>query len=143
MELLELLDLARNKINYRQINEFVKAGSVAAAILTDSGSVYCGVNIEVTCSLGMCAERNACANMLTNGENRIVKLACVNMYGDIGMPCGACREMLMQLDADNVNMEIITDYDGGSVTLGELCPGWWGESEFGKHLRLIEERRLL
>ena len=45
------------------------------------------------------------------------------------MPCGACREFLMQLNYENRNMEIMTDYESRkTVTLEELIPGWWGTS---------------
>lgn len=44
------------------------------------------------------------------------------------MPCGACREFLMQLSTDNASAEIMQDYDRGeTITLGELMPFWWGE----------------
>lgn len=36
--------------------------------------IYTGVCIDTACTLGMCAERNAIANMITNGEGKIVKL---------------------------------------------------------------------
>ena len=48
-----------------------------------------------------------------------------------GMPCGACREFLMQLSYENRNMEIMTDYKTRkTITLGELVPGWWGERRY-------------
>ena len=64
-------------LNPRTISPFIDAGGVAAAILTSSGNVYTGVCIDTACTLGMCAERNAIANMITNGESKIVKLVCV------------------------------------------------------------------
>ncbi|MBO5757696.1 MAG: cytidine deaminase, partial [Clostridia bacterium] len=81
-----------------------------------------------TCSgLGMCAERNAIANMITNGESRIVKLVCVIGDGRVGSPCGACREMMMQLDKRSPEIEILTDLETlSTVTLGDLVPDWWG-----------------
>ena len=49
---------------------------------------------------------------------------------NVGMPCGACREYLMQLDKDSPTMEILSDYDGfKTVTLGELIPDWWGKDK--------------
>jgi cytidine deaminase len=76
----------------------------------------------------MCAERNAIANMITNGESRIVKLVCIMGDGRVGTPCGACRELLMQLDPESPKMEILTDAEtGATVTLGALCPDWWGK----------------
>ncbi len=44
------------------------------------------------------------------------------------MPCGACREFLMQLSAENAQTEIMVDFDKReTITLGELMPYWWGE----------------
>lgn len=43
------------------------------------------------------------------------------------MPCGACREFLMQLNIKNKDMEIIADYHSReTITLGKLMPDWWG-----------------
>ena len=43
------------------------------------------------------------------------------------MPCGACREFLMQLNIKNKDMEIMVDYDKRqTVRLVELVPNWWG-----------------
>ncbi|WP_330627707.1 cytidine deaminase family protein, partial [Clostridioides difficile] len=89
MKWKELYNNARGKLNPRTISPFIDAGGVAAAILTDSGNVYTGVCIDTACTLGMCAERNAIANMITNGESKITKLVCVMSNGSVGSPCGA------------------------------------------------------
>ncbi len=123
-----LYHAAKEKLNPRTISPFIEAGGVAAAILTDSGNIYTGVCIDTACSLGMCAERNAIANMITNGESKIKKLVCVMRDGRVASPCGACREYLMQLDPDSSSMEILMDHETmRTVTLGELCPDWWGK----------------
>ena len=123
----ELYDIAKERLNPRVLTPFMEAGGVAAAILTDKGNVYVGVCIDTCCSLGMCAERNAIANMITNGESRIVKLVCVMGDGRVGSPCGACREMMMQLDKHSPEIEILTDLETlSTVTLGDLVPDWWG-----------------
>jgi len=57
----------------------VEAGDVSAAILTEKGNIYVGVCTDTTCSLGMCAERNAIANMITNGENDICRVIAVEL----------------------------------------------------------------
>ena len=126
-----LYDRARSVQNPRTISPFIDAGGVAASILTKSGNIYVGVCIDTSCSLGMCAERNAIANMITNGENRIDKVVAVMPDGRVGPPCGACREYMMQLDKDSANIEILMDLDmRRTVTLGELIPEWWGRESF-------------
>ena len=110
----------------RKISPLVEAGSVAAALMTESGNIYTGVCIDTACSLGMCAERNAVANMITNGEVSITKLVAVMPDGSAGMPCGACREMMMQLSAEAGETAVLCDYEKKkTVKLGELLPGRW------------------
>ncbi len=127
----ELYTKAKEKLNPRTVSPFIEAGGVAAAILTDQGNIYTGVCIDTASTLGMCAERNAIANMITNGESHIVKLVCVTRDGKVGMPCGACREYLMQLDKNSKNMEILSDLETKeTVRLEELVPMWWGYQRF-------------
>ncbi len=131
MEWKELYNKAKEKLNPRTVSPFIEAGGVAAAILTESGNVYTGVCIDTACTLGMCAERNAIANMITNGESKIVRLVCVMRDGSVGSPCGACREYLMQLHKDSPEMEILVDLEPEkSVLLKELVPNWWGTKRF-------------
>lgn len=117
--------------NGRVLSPFVDAGGVAAAILSESGRIYVGVCIDTCSSLGMCAERNAIANMITNGESRIRKVVAVMTDGRVGSPCGACRELMMQLDKNSADIEILLDLESKrTVTLGELMPDWWGRERF-------------
>ena len=127
-----LLSAARAVQNKREVSPFIEAGGVAAAILTETGNIYVGVCIDTSCTLGMCAERNAIANMITNGESKIKKLVAVMSSGALGMPCGACREFLMQLDRDSGEIEILKDAETYEVvTLRSLVPDWWGYERFG------------
>ena len=57
--------------NERRISEYVTCGEVSAAILSGSGRIYTGVCIDTCSTLGICAERNAIFNMITNGEQEI------------------------------------------------------------------------
>ena len=127
----ELISAARRVQNPRAVSELVEAGDVAAALQTSSGSIFSGVCIDTACSLGMCAERNAIAHMVTEGEGYIVRLVVLMPDGSVGMPCGACRELMMQLDKNSANIEILCDYETKrTVTLGELMPDWWGHTRF-------------
>ena len=127
----ELYNAARKVQNGRTISPFIEAGGVAAAILTKAGNIYTGVCIDTACSLGMCAERNAIANMITNGENQIEKVVAVMPDGRVGSPCGAYRELMMQLDPDSGDIEILLDLETEkAVKLKELVPDWWGTERF-------------
>lgn len=127
----KLYNAARKVQNDRVISPFIEAGSVAAAILTKSGNIYVGVCIDTASTLGMCAERNAIANMITNGESRIDKVVAVMPEGKVGSPCGACREYMMQLDKNSGDIEILVDYETRqTITLKELIPDWWGYDRF-------------
>ena len=123
----ELYMAAKSVQNGRQISSYVEAGGVAAAVLSESGRIYTGVCIDTCSTLGICAERNAIFNMITNGEHRIKKVIAVMPDGKTGAPCGACRELMVQLmPEDYRDVEIMLDYEAGKViTLGELTPEWW------------------
>ncbi len=123
----ELFDAAKAVINERRISEYVSAGEVGAAVLSKSGRIYTGVCVDTCSTLGICAERNAIFNMITNGEHEIEKVLAVMPDGKTGAPCGACRELMVQLMPDTYrNVEIMLDYEKGkTVTLGELTPEWW------------------
>ena len=113
--------------NGRQISKYVEAGGVAAAILSKSGKIYTGVCVDTCSTLGICAERNAIFNMLTNGEQEIKRVLAVMSNGKTGAPCGACRELMVQLMPESYgDIEIMLDYDTSkTVTLGEITPEWW------------------
>lgn len=123
----ELYKAAKAVQNDRQVSDYVAAGGVAAAILSGSGKIYTGVCVDTCSTLGICAERNAIFQMLTNGENRLTKVLAVMPDGKCGAPCGACRELMVQLMPEGYrDVEIMMDYESGRVmTLGELTPEWW------------------
>ncbi|MBC8529922.1 cytidine deaminase [Christensenellaceae bacterium NSJ-44] len=127
----KLYEAARAVQADRALSPFIQAGGVAAAILTRKGNIYLGVCMDTASSLGMCAERAAIANMVTCGEQEIDKLVAVMPDGRVGPPCGACRELMMQLGPDSARIEILMDYPGRkTVTLGALVPDWWGGERF-------------
>lgn len=123
----ELYKAAKAVQNDRQVSDYIEAGGVAAAILSGSGKIYTGVCVDTCSTLGICAERNAIFQMLTNGENRLTKVLAIMPDGKCGAPCGACRELMVQLMPEGYrDVEIMMDYESGRVmTLGELTPEWW------------------
>ena len=123
----EMYDAAKSVQNARKISDYVTAGEVSAAILSGSGKIYTGICVDTCSTLGICAERNAIFNMLTNGETVIKKVLAVLPDGKTGAPCGACRELMVQLMPDNYkDIEIMLDYEQEKiVNLGALTPEWW------------------
>ena len=122
-----MLDAAKSVQNDRKISEYIEAGCVAAAVLSDSGKIYTGVCIDTCSTLGICAERNAVFNMITCGEQSIKRVLALMPDGNTGAPCGACRELMMQLMPGKAkNVEIMLDLKSErTVTLDMLTPEWW------------------
>ncbi len=119
----EMYAAAKAVLNERRISEYVTCGEVAAAVLSKSGKIYTGVCIDTCSTLGICAERNAIFNMITNGEQEIARVLCIMPDGSGGAPCGACRELMAGKYYD---VEILLDYTTGrTVKLGDITPEWW------------------
>ncbi|MBR3692177.1 MAG: cytidine deaminase [Clostridia bacterium] len=124
----EMAAAAQAVFRARRISEYVTCGEVAAAVCSKSGRIYTGICIDTCSTLGICAERNAIFNMITCGEHEIDKVLCILPDGSVGgAPCGACRELMVQLMAGNYrDIEIMMDYSTGRIAkLGELTPEWW------------------
>lgn len=123
----DLYAAARAVLNPRKVSAMMEAGGVAAAIEAESGKIYVGVCVDTACTLGVCAERNAIFNMITNGESGLRRVLAINSKGKALPPCGACRELMTQLmPQDYRSVEVMLDYEKERiVTLGELTPEWW------------------
>ncbi len=123
----EMYEAAKAVRNERRISDYITCGEVSAAILSGSGRIYTGVCIDTASTLGICAERNAIFNMITNGESIIKRVLAILPDGKSGAPCGACRELIVQLMPDSYkSVEIMMDMEKGSIaTMGELTPEWW------------------
>ena len=123
----ELFQAAKAVQKGRSISKYVEAGGVAAAIRAKSGKIYTGVCIDTCSTLGICAERNAIFHMITEGEQEIDQVLAIMPDGRTGAPCGACRELMVQLMPVRYQeiriMLVITK--GKLLTLGELTPAWW------------------
>lgn len=123
----EMYIAAKTVQNERKISKYVEAGTVAAAILSTKNKIYTGVCIDTCSTLGICAERNAIFNMITNGEQKIKRVLTIMPNGKTGTPCGACRELMVQLmPNDYKEIEIMLDYKNKKILkLGEITPEWW------------------
>ena len=123
----DMYDAAKAVLNEKVISDFVTAGGVSAAVLSKSGNIYTGVCIDTASTLGICAERNAIFNMITNGDYEIDRVLCIPPMEGKGAPCGACRELMVQLMPGKYkDIDIMIDFKNDRVMkLGELTPEWW------------------
>lgn len=125
MEFTELYQAALEVLQPRRISPDVEAGGVAAALVTDQGNVYRGVCIDISCSMGFCAEHAAIAAMLTAGENRVEKIVAVNWDKHILPPCGRCREFLLQLGNPET---LVLVAENTAVPVKNLLPYAWQDA---------------
>ena len=96
---------------------------VGAALLTKSGKVYLGTNVE-NCgySPSNCAERSAIFSAISNGERDFEKLAVVGSSDGIGYPCGICRQVIVEL-LPNAKLICAKDTKAYEVlTINDLLP---------------------
>ena len=126
---------AKEEYHPEEVSPFITAHHVVAAVQSESGKIFTGFCIEGASGvMNLCAERVAALNMYMNtGETKIKRMMAFRAEPpkNGGRPCGACREFLMQLDYENRNMEILTDYETRkTITLSELIPNWWGERRY-------------
>lgn len=110
------------------------------ALESENGEIYTGFCIESCCGvMNLCAERVAALNMYVNSGQTVIRRLIAFREAppsDGGMPCGACREFLMQLSHKNSDMKIMVDYAKREiVTLGEVMPKWWGTNRYADHAK--------
>lgn len=121
----DLIKQAESVVHNRKLADDNTAGGVGAAILTDTGNIYCGVCIDTESGMGFCAEHAAAAAMITAGESKISKVVAVWKDKDgklyVLPPCGRCREFMSQLDELNLEADVILGRDKVSK-LKDLLP---------------------
>ena len=92
---------------------------VGAAALTDGGDVVTGCNVEnASYGLTLCAECGLASAFIAAGGGRLVAMSCVDIAGDPLMPCGRCRQVLMEAGGP----ELLVDGLDGPRRLGDLLP---------------------
>lgn len=120
----ELIRQALEVVKHRTVGS-TESGQVGAALLTSEGNVYRGVCIDVSSSMGFCAEHAAIAAMVTAGEYVIERIVAVwkdeNGVAFVAPPCGRCREFMYQIDERNLDAQVIVGADE-TLSLRELLP---------------------
>ena len=122
----ELIDLALKARD----NAYCPYSSIAvgAALLTDSGRVYLGANIEnASFSPTVCAERVAFFKAINEGERNFKKIAIAGgKHGktpsSFFYPCGVCRQVMIEFCGKDFEIIVTTGEKNEKHTLGELMP---------------------
>lgn len=105
---------------------------VGAALVTSSGRIYDGVNVEnAAYPTSMCAERVAVFKAVSEGEHQFEAMAVATKNG--GTPCGACRQVISEF---GLEIRVIIVDQNGKITLdttvGELLPGAFRPDDLDK-----------
>jgi len=102
---------------------------VGAALLTASGRIYDGVNVEnAAYPDSICAERVAVFKAVSEGEREFIAIAVVTANG--GTPCGSCRQVLSEFGGET--QVYIASADGEllmETSVSDLLPGAFGPTD--------------
>lgn len=99
MDYRKLLDAAieTTKYSYAPYSKV----TVGAALLTKTGKIYTGVNVEnVSFGATNCAERTAIFKAVSEGEMAFVAIAVASNLDKPISPCGICRQVIVEFSAD-------------------------------------------
>lgn len=102
---------------------------VGAAALVDDGRVVTGCNVEnVSYGLGLCAECGVVCALHASGGGRLVALVCVDGNGVLLMPCGRCRQVLLEHGGPG----LLIDHPTGPRELGDMLPDAFGPDDLAR-----------
>ncbi|MBI3789214.1 MAG: cytidine deaminase [Ignavibacteriales bacterium] len=126
VEYKELIKAAQNA--KRRAHAPYSKFRVGAALLTSSGQIYSGCNVEIsTYALTLCAERTAIFKAVSEGEKKFKAIAVASDDPQYIPPCGACRQVLMDL-AGNIDFIMVNGKGAGKVVkLTKLLPYAFGQ----------------
>ncbi|WP_081618222.1 cytidine deaminase [Mycobacterium sp. 155] len=106
--------------------------SVGAAALVDDDRIVAGCNVEnVSYGLGLCAECAVVCALHSSGGGRLVALSCVGPDGALLMPCGRCRQVLLEHGGPG----LLIDHPRGPRRLAELLPDAFGPEDLARSRR--------
>lgn len=123
---LEQAAITARNLAYAPYSHF----QVGAAVLTASGRIFPGGNIEnAAYPMTVCAERVALFSAYAAGEREIVALAVATATDDVASPCGACRQVIFEL-APHARVTLL-NLDGRRriTTAQELLPHGFGAQQ--------------
>ncbi len=102
---------------------------VGAAAITTEGRVVVGCNVEnVSYGLGLCAECSVVCALHSGGGGRLAALSCVDASGALLMPCGRCRQVLLE----HGGPDMLIDHPDGPRALRDLLPDAFGPDDLAR-----------
>lgn len=105
---------------------------VGAAAVVDDGRIVVGCNVEnVSYGLGLCAECAVVCALHSGGGGRLVALTCVGPDGGLLMPCGRCRQVLLE----HGGPELLIAHSAGPRRLDDLLPDAFGPADLDRGMR--------
>ncbi|BBY17339.1 cytidine deaminase [Mycolicibacterium litorale] len=111
---------------------------VGAAALVDDHRTVAGCNVEnVSYGLGLCAECAVVCALHSSGGGRLIALSCVGPDAEVLMPCGRCRQVLLE----HGGPDLLIDHPLGPRPLRKLLPDAFGPDDLARRNRLPEEEK--
>lgn len=106
---------------------------VGAALLTQSGKIYTGCNVEnASYSPTICAESSAIVKAVSEGEQEYIAIAIISDSEDYTSPCGVCRQRIFEFGSD---IEVIMANKNGeykTYKISELLPEGFNKDSLSK-----------
>ena len=136
----KMIDLAIGQLAFSYVP--YSGFRVGASLLTESGKIYTGCNIEnASYTPTNCAERTAFFKAVSEGERKF-KAICVVGGADgvltaYAQPCGVCRQVMMEFcDQDTFQIILATDREQYEIfTLKEMLPMGFGPKNLAAEVR--------
>ena len=136
----KMYEYAKKEYHPQEVTPFIYTHHVVCALEAEDGQLFTGFCFESCCGvLDLCAERVAALNMYADSGQTVIK-RIITFRDDVpngisGMPCGACRELLLQLSPKNADTEILVDYQKREIV---RLKAFAGDFEMhGKGIKLV------
>ncbi len=99
---------------------------VGAAGLATNGTIYSGCNVENSSyGLGLCAECGMISDFIKNGGGRLLAVVAVNGNGDAVVPCGRCRQLIVE----HGGKEALVAMPSGILPMSDVLPDSFGPDD--------------
>jgi len=131
---VDVKDLINKALNARE-KAYVPYSNfkVGAAILSKSGNIYTGCNIEsASYTPTICAERTAISKAVSEGDREIEAIAVVGDLKDFTYPCGVCRQVIREFGKDATIIIAKNEEEYKLYKLEDLLPHSFGPEDLDK-----------